>query len=161
MRNKKLKSLLCTLFLFSSITVIHADSQKVNFELTNGTTITYTLDQTPKITYGERTVTVTSSSGSFEYKMSEIKKVTMGNSAATSIGNTPINEDGFINNSNGAVNFSGFTAGSLVYIYSISGMMVETHTINADGSLSIDTNNLPTGTFIIKTKGSTHKFTKK
>ncbi len=155
------KRLIVLLLVFSMYVAVNAEQKKVVFELTSGDIITYTLDQVPKFTYGEKTVTISYSSGSIEYNMSEIKKLRMED-PATGIGEITLSQNkGELNNENGVFNFSNFEVGSKILLYDISGLLIGTYKIPVDGSLCIDTNELQSGTYIFKTNNSTYKFIKK
>lgn len=156
------KRLIVLLSLFSTYVAINAEQKKVVFELTSGNVITYTLDQEPKFTYGEKTVTITYSAGCIEYNMSEIKKLRMEEDSSSGIGEITISQNkGNLRNENGVFNFSNFEVGSTILLYDISGLLIGSYKIPAEGSLNVDTNELQTGTYIFKTNNSTYKFIKK
>lgn len=155
------KRLIALLLLFSSYVAVNAEQHKVIFELASGNIITYTLDQKPKFSYGEKTVTISYTSGSIEYNMTEIKKLRMEDSS-TEMGEITISQNkGELKKRNGVFVFSNFEADSKILLYNISGLLIDTYKIPADGSLYIDTNELQTGTYIFKTNNSTYKLIRK
>ena len=76
-----MKRLLFMFIALGSLILGHAaeaQGKYVRILLTNGKTIEFTLNQKPVIKYGTATVTLTYDTGSMEYQMTDIQRITMG-----------------------------------------------------------------------------------
>lgn len=139
-----------------------AQGKYVRILLTNGKTIEFTLNQKPVIKYGTATVTLTYDTGSLEYNMTDIQRVTMGDKSATGIDDIKADKaKGDLRYANGTFNLNGFEANSPVTVYDLSGRQVQAYRVNSDGSLSFSVATLPAGTYIVKAKSITYKFIKR
>lgn len=139
-----------------------AQGKYVRILLTNGKTIEFTLNQKPVIKYGTATVTLTYNTGSLEYNMTDIQRVTMGDKSATGIDDIKADKaKGDLRYANGTFNLNGFEANSPVTVYDLSGRQVQAYRVNSDGSLSFSVATLPAGTYIVKAKSITYKFIKR
>ena len=139
-----------------------AQGKYVRVLLTNGKTIEFTLNQKPIIKYGTATVTLTYNTGSLEYQMTDIQRVTMGDRSATGIDDIQTGKaKGDMRYAGGTFSLNGFEANSPVSVYDLSGRLVQTHRVSGDGSLSFSVATLPAGTYIVKAKSITYKFIKR
>ncbi len=161
---KKFPILLVPLMCFLALGsyVARAGESQVLLLLNSGESVTFSFQQTPKITCAGTTVTVAYSDGSLEYAMSDIKKLAFGDSETVGIEDAPAAvKEGDIAYANGAYRFSGFKAGNRVYLYNIGGVLVQSYAIPATGSLEVSTSSLPAGIYVITINGITYKFNKR
>lgn len=134
----------------------------VRILLTNGKTIEFTLNQKPVIKYGTTTVTLTYDTGSMEYQMTDIQRITMGYRSATGIDDIKTDKTkGDIRYADGTFSLNGFEANKPVAVYDIGGKLMQSYRVSSDGSLSFSVATLPTGTYIVKAKSITYKFIKR
>lgn len=158
------KVLRFTFYLLFTLGITNAGAQEklVNIELTNGSIIHFTLDQNPVIKYSTIDVTVIYSDGNMEYKMSEIKRITIGDQSSAGIKTDGMGKvTGNMHYSNGTFIFEGFKKGCNIVIYDISGRQVKSYRVKPSGDLIIPTIEIPSGIYIIKANNITYKFIKK
>lgn len=160
-----MKRLLFLFLALSYLALVHAaeaQGKYVRVLLTNGKTIEFTLNQKPVIKYGTATVTLTYNTGSLEYNMTDIQRVTMGDKSATGIDDIKADKaKGDLRYADGTFSLNGFEANSPVAVYDLSGRLMQTYRISGDGSLSFSVATLPAGTYIVKAKSITYKFIKR
>lgn len=160
-----MKRLLFMIIALGSLILGHAaeaQGKYVRILLTNGKTIEFTLNQKPVIKYGTATVTLTYDTGSMEYQMTDIQRITMGDRSATGIDDIKTDKTkGDIRYADGTFCLNGFEANSPVAVYDIGGKLMQTYRVSSDGSLSFSVATLPTGTYIVKAKSITYKFIKR
>lgn len=160
-----MKRLLFLFLALSYLALVHAaeaQGKYVRVLLTNGKTIEFTLNQKPVIKYGTATVTLTYNTGSLEYNMTDIQRVTMGDRAATGIDDIKADKaKGDLRYADGTFSLNGFETNSPVAVYDLSGRLMQTYRVNSDGSLSFSVATLPAGTYIVKVKSITYKFIKR
>jgi hypothetical protein len=136
--------------------------EKVNVEFANGETISFTLDQTPRITYTDQEVTVTYTGGTLTYGMTDITRLTYGEAESTAIESVAATKAvGNISCVGGTFRFEGFPAGSSVRLFNLNGQLVNTTAIESDGNGETSISDLPAGTYVLTVKGQTYKFNKR
>jgi hypothetical protein len=134
-----------------------------NVEFTNGETITFTVDQTPRITYSDSTVTVTYTDGTLTYGMADITRLTLPVAGSeTAIDNLPAAKAiGQISCVGGAFRFEGFPAGSRVQLFNMSGQLRQVYTLSSEGNGEASLSEMPAGNYVITVQGQTYKFNKR
>ena len=152
------------MFMFlalGNLTFAHAaeaQGKYVRVVLTNGKTIEFTLNQKPVIKYGTATVTLTYNTGSLEYQMTDIQRVSMGDRSATGIDDIQAGKaKGNMRYADGTFSLNGFEANSPVAVYDLSGRLMQTYRVSSDGSLVFSVATLPAGTYIVKAKSITYQ----
>lgn len=157
--NKTLRIFLLAILSLYCRNIAIAESL-VNVELSSGDVISFSLNKEPKITYSDYSVTVTYDGGSIEYQMSDIKRLTLGNT------NTGVNDitqatvSGDVSFENGAFHFVGFPKNSSIFVYSLKGILIRSYNVSEEGSLTVSTDDFEHGTYIIKASNVTYKFNK-
>lgn len=148
-------------FTFGRSTIARSEDKHIHIELNDGGSIRFTLDQDPVIKYGTSTVTVTYSTGSLEYKMKDIRYLSLGNKVASSVATNEVaKKEESITSKYGTFLFNGFAIGTRVAIYDLSGKMLVSYKINDTNTFQISTSDLKHGTYIIKAGSVTYKFIK-
>jgi hypothetical protein len=163
--NKKIPILGMALtgLLFTAPRAMADDAESLfNVEFASGETITFTVDQTPRISYSESEVTVTYADGVLTYDMADIKRLTLGDAQTSGIETLPaVKAVGQISCVGGTFHFEGFPAGSRVQLYNLSGQLRQTYAIQQDDEGEASLTDLPAGTYVITVQGQTYKFNKR
>lgn len=132
----------------------------------DGGKVLYPLNEQPSIKHdGEGNYVVRTSRVEVEYPVADVRMFTLADTD-NPLPDEPINipdvsfESGF-RFSDETVSFSSLPQGSLVRIYSTSGVLIGSVKADESGSASINLSDLTQGVYIIKTENITHKIIKK
>lgn len=141
----------------------------LNLWLHDGGCFTYPLSEHPTICADKETTTVKTQTESVEFQTSDVHKYTLGKtdpiageySEITSVGAAlPENRPNLRMEQNSIV-LSQCGANVPVEVYSINGQLVGAYKTDAGGRLTIPTNSIPKGGYMIKSRSITHKFIKR
>jgi len=130
----------------------------------DGGKVSYRLNKRPTLTYEGGNIMLSTIETVVEYKSEDISKYTFENledntSAIEQPIATPVNAR--LQQKGNTILFEQYEPYSLVQIYTVSGKLVNTYTIGADGTLQIAIWQYPKGLYIIRTKHLTHKILKR
>lgn len=120
----------------------------------------YALTETPKLTYNDNTVTLTTTKGSVEFTATDIVKVVLTDIRATSIDAVETEQRSF-QLSNDEVRMSGLAADEIVKLYNVGGKLLSTLRAASSGELIIKLSDLKQGIYIIKANQQSLKVTRK
>ena len=166
------KLLLCSiaLALFLSPTMVaHSESatgKSYSFVVhtRSGEKHTYPVGDNPVLTHDGKSVVITSSDLTMEYAPGTVDRFEMeatGNSTS-SIGIADKVQNGAaLEQGASTLLVSGARHGDAVYVYSVSGAMVASSKISADGTASLSTEGLAKGVYVVKTGSTNFKIIKK
>lgn len=129
-------------------------------EMAGGKRTEYALTETPKLTYNDNTVTLTTTKGSVEFTATDIVKVVLTDIRATSIDAVETEQRSF-QLSNDEVRMSGLAADEIVKLYNVGGKLLSTWRAASSGELIIKLSDLKQGIYIIKANQQSLKVTRK
>lgn len=129
-------------------------------EMAGGKRTEYALTETPKLTYNDNTVTLTTTKGSVEFTATDIVKVVLTDIRATSIDAVETEQRSF-QLSNDEVRMSGLAADEIVKLYNVGGKLLSTWRTASSGELIIKLSDLKQGIYIIKANQQSLKVTRK
>lgn len=148
------------LFLLTIVAGMHAKSSAIIVWLTSGDKITYSLSERPKVaTQDEKTIFSTTETD-IVYDAGDIRMITfvetdnIGETAGDFI--SPL-----IRYAGDRITLMYFNPNETVYLYDFDGRVIDRCQTDGKGSLSIASDKLNRGSYIIKTKHQSYKFIKK
>lgn len=132
----------------------------------DGDKVLYSLNEQPSIKYdGEGNFVVRTSRVEVVYPVVDVRMFTLADTdnprPDEPMSIPDVSSDSGFRFSDEAVNFSSLPQGSLVRIYSTSGVLIGNVKADESGSASINLSDLAQGVYIIKTENITHKIIKK
>lgn len=130
----------------------------------SGEQISYLFSEHPKVTQTSEMFVVKTTKTEVEYSKSEVHKFTLIDSSVNAPGGieTVIEDKETQMTYNGdIVSLSNSRAGSQVKVYSMSGILLRSMTVEADGTLILDLSELTAGVYIISTESITYKIMKR
>lgn len=138
-----------------------AQTQYVNVLYQDNSNHAMSKSEIDKIEIGQGFVTVVPKSGTpAKHRMSDIAKIVLDDRNITD-GITAVNGNTLSIKADGnSIRISGATADANIEIYDAAGRIVGRATCN-EGNGTVNVGNYPTGTYIIKTDGTTRKFIKR
>lgn len=142
-----------------------ADADEFVCELYSGTTVTWQLTEQPKVELKDGQFVISSTRATVYYAAEDVRKFslhqgTTGIEAIPQFGSAPSSATATWAGA-GILVFSGCKAGEAVSIYAADGRQILRRQADADGMLTISTDALPTGVYIIKSQRVNLKFAKK
>lgn len=146
--------------LLTSMTASAADYVTVSGN--DGTKTSFTLSETPTVTFTDESLVITAGSKTVEYPRSEYRlfQLTDNDQTTTAINNVKGNDgDNVVFSFADGVHGEGLKAGSRVAVYSINGQLIGQAVASASGSVDIPLQG--TGVFIVKSQAKTFKFVKR
>lgn len=133
--------------------------------LDNGGQISYPLTERPKVTRSGGTLTVSTTATTVEYAESEVHKFTLSDTGLGDVeggvGSIAAVHEGELSRNGDSIELRGFSAGTSVSVYSVSGQRVLSERVGADGALSLDLSPLRSGIYLVTTGSITHKIIKR
>lgn len=132
----------------------------------DGGKVLYPLNEQPSIKHdGEGNYVVRTSRVEVEYPVADVRMFTLADTdnprPDEPMSIPDVSSDNGFRFSDEAVSFSSLPQGSLVRIYSTSGVLIGSVKADESGSASINLSDLTQGVYIIKTENITHKIIKK
>lgn len=143
----KLKHILLLLLVTAS-TMTSAQNAVVVYQK-DGTILRYAFNDKPTITYSGNDLLLTTTKTTVMYPISTLQKICFeeDETAVGTIGSSVV----MFQLSSESISISGEKAGSIVYLYDISGVKQGQWTVEKDGTANIPTNGLSSGTYLVKT----------
>ncbi len=128
----------------------------------SGETFNYLLSERPKVTQTTSSLVLTTTKTEVEYAKDDVWKFTIQKTPdiETSIASI-FNDNYLISRQNNIVYLSNFRPNIMVYVYSISGILLSSQKTSEVGTLTIDFSNLSHGVYIISTESITYKIIKR
>lgn len=129
-----------------------------------GGTIAFPLEERPRIVTDVKNqmIKFVTTKQVLALLMNEVHKYTL---SATSGEDTAIDDavsdEGSFGRNNNELIFQNFKTGSVVSVYTVNGMMIQSERVDADGRLTISMEGWNAGIYIIKTESATYKIIKK
>lgn len=150
-------ALLLTVFLSAANA---ADDNILVVQMRDGTRDVYQLVSKPKLVYEGSQVVVKSGNTETRYERSAVRNLNFGEN---STGVTSITKRTFcFTVTDDAVMINGADAGGTVSVYGVSGCLIETAKVSADGTVRISLDTRPAGVYLINIYGyKTIKVTKR
>lgn len=145
--------------LFSAVSLASwADGQYMQIWKTNGEVISVSLSETPVTYYSEGRLYTNTSSMSVSFDLSEIRKHTFYSDAngISAIGDKKVE----LSENGESITFHGLTPGSIISIYSSSGVLMK-QTTAKDNVETVSVSGMPSGVYAVQANGGTFKITKK
>lgn len=128
-------------------------------EMTDGSTVTFKLEEQPKLTFSGTNLVIESAVLETSYPLSDLKRYTFKFVEASGIDTVEGNGTG-VKQADGSITIDGITPGTAITVYSTSGTAVATAKAGGTGSATISTSPLPSGVYIIKYGDKTTKIRK-
>lgn len=134
-------------------------------ELKSGATVTWQLTEEPQVELKGGQFIITSSRATVYYTVEDVNRFALHKSA-TGIETVPQKDSGLNSGATimagaGQLILSGCKAGETITIYAINGRQVLQCCTEKNGTLTISTEALPTGVYIVKSRSVNLKFWKK
>ena len=160
MKRRLLLSGLLFCLPFCQPLLAQAERQCVVVETSAGQRMEYLLSDLPRIVHSDATVTLTTATATVELQTAEVAKVYL---ATTTIDTAvrEVTQDGKVRLSADHAVLSGYAPREAVGLYATDGRLLKQLATDANGHLTITLSQLRAGTYIIKTKQQSIKFTKK
>lgn len=137
-----MKKKILFLLLFGSVGALHANNV-LKVHQKDGTIISYSFSEKPKITYSENVIILTTATTQVEYPLPEMQKISFD---VTADAIEQITTDNFLD--------------EIVKIYNINGVLINSYR-KTDSSIIVPLDDLSTGIYIIKNGKTTYKVRKK
>lgn len=155
-----IRALVCAIALsFGSAWALAADHVKVSGK--TGESTYFKLSDKPTVTFTTNKLVIKAGSQTVEYPLTEFRSFEFADPSTNGIGAVPSqNESQAVFSFGEDVRGEGLQPGSRVSIFNVSGQLVVSATVNADGAVSLPLNG-QTGVFIVKSTSRTFKFIKK
>lgn len=155
-----IRALVCAIALsFGSAWALAADHVKVSGK--TGESTYFKLSDKPTVTFTTNKLVIKAGSQTVEYPLTEFRSFEFADPSTNGIGAVPSqNENQAVFSFGEDVRGEGLQPGSRVSIFNVSGQLVVSATVNADGAVSLPLNG-QTGVFIVKSTSRTFKFIKK
>ena len=160
------KTILSLVFLLAALTATAAEAGSNEFvcTLNNGAIISWLLTEEPKVELISGQLVISSTRATVTYNSEEVKQFTLRKNIT---GIESVSADGSASPS-GAVEWSGSgllivkgcKAGEAVAVYSSDGQQRVRQNADANGTLTISTESLPAGVYIVKSRSVNLKFIK-
>lgn len=129
-----------------------------------GGCVSFALEEHPRVTVdvADGLVNCVTTKQEIAFPIKDVHKYTLDANEGPSSGIADISEEeGQLRNHEGSLFFYNYKPGTSVGIYNLNGVVVSINNINNDGTLSISTQNLNAGIYLIKAGKITYKFTKR
>lgn len=158
MKNKIILSAI--LFCMTAVAT-HAEqkAEALVIEFMSGETVSFILEEHPKLTFSGTELVITSPSYETSYPLSDLKRYTFKFVEVSGITSVQDNADG-IRQTDGTVIIDGAAPGTAITVYSSSGITAASVTADNTGRAVINTSPLPSGVYIIKYGDKTTKIRK-
>lgn len=155
-----IRALVCAIALsFGSAWALAANHVKVSGK--TGESTYFKLSDKPTVTFTTNKLVIKAGSQTVEYPLTEFRSFEFADPSTNGIGAVPSqNESQAVFSFGEDVRGEGLQPGSRVSIFNVSGQLVVSATVNADGAVSLPLNG-QTGVFIVKSTSRTFKFIKK
>lgn len=155
-----IRALVCAIALsFGSAWALAASHVKVSGK--TGESTYFKLSDKPTVTFTTNKLVIKAGSQTVEYPLTEFRSFEFADPSTNGIGAVPSqNENQAVFSFDEDVRGEGLQPGSRVSIFNVSGQLVVSATVNADGVVSLPLNG-QTGVFIVKSTSRTFKFIKK
>ena len=155
-----IRALVCAIALsFGSAWALAASHVKVSGK--TGESTYFKLSDKPTVTFTTNKLVITAGSQTVEYPLTEFRSFEFADPSTNGIGAVHSqNENQAVFSFGEDVRGEGLQPGSHVSIFNVSGQLVVSATVNADGAVSLPLNG-QTGVFIVKSTSRTFKFIKK
>ena len=155
-----IRALVCAIALsFGSAWALAASHVKVSGK--TGESTYFKLSDKPTVTFTTNKLVITAGSQTVEYPLTEFRSFEFADPSTNGIGAVPSqNESQAVFSFGEDVRGEGLQPGSRVSIFNVSGQLVVSATVNADGAVSLPLNG-QTGVFIVKSTSRTFKFIQK
>jgi hypothetical protein len=155
-----IRALVCAIALsFGSAWALAASHVKVSGK--TGESTYFKLSDKPTVTFTTNKLVIKAGSQTVEYPLTEFRSFEFADPSTNGIGAVPSqNESQAVFSFGEDVRGEGLQPGSRVSIFNVSGQLVVSATVNADGAVSLPLNG-QTGVFIVKSTSRTFKFIKK
>lgn len=155
-----IRALVFTLALsFGSAWAMAASHVKVSGK--TGESTFFALNDKPTVTFTANKLVITAGNKTVEYSLNEFRSFEFADPSSTGIGTASSpNESEAVFSFGQSVHGEGLQPGSRVSIFNVSGQLVVSATVNADGSVDLPLNG-QTGVFIVKSTSRTFKFIQK
>lgn len=151
------------LFLFCSLGILTGLAQSKNDVVVwkkDGSSFICSLAEKPKITYASNYYTITTGDSKTEILFTDVWRVTfyddMSSGIKSELATVPVIS---VNGEN--IEVKGATAGETVSLYSFSGKLLKQAKADASGNASLSISSFPKGIYIINSKLTSLKITKK
>ena len=122
----------------------------------------YDLEERPEVKIGETVFTLHSAKHTVEYQADNILYFTLQDAAVNDPDGISLPEaTSKMQFKEGELQLTGCTPNSVVSVYDMAGLLVQTTKTDANGNLSLSLNTLRSGIYIIKTNNTTFKIQKR
>lgn len=126
----------------------------------DGSSVTFALAEKPKVTFSETDLIITTREVEVNYLLENIERFAYEDENSTSITQLKKNDSVFKFDGEFCL-LSSLKANSTISLYSLSGTLIFTKTIQMTSEYSFSLSELNTGVYIIVINGINHKITKK
>lgn len=162
----KLKVLLIMLLLAVQGAVMKAAAEETaSYSLvvwtSDGGSVSYDFGEEPRVTHADGILTVTTTADAVEYPAEYVSRFTISKEDVAVGVDEVDGTQGEMSKRGDTLSFRSFPAGSSVSVYSISGALMTSGQVDADGNLVIFVGGYPSGAYIVKTASITYKIIKK
>lgn len=157
------KSLLILTLFFLTLSVSTRAEQfaeSIVLKLKNGETISFALDEQPKLTFSQGNLILSSNTYESIYKLSDIEGYQIKYSDTNSVPSI-IEGEQVLRQEAGCIYISGLKSQTAVKVYSTGGVVVCSTIANTDGSATIDLSAQQSGVYVISYGANSIKITKR
>lgn len=127
---------------------------------TDGSMVSYALEDSPKVTFTETTLVVTLHGKATSYPLENLARVTYENVQGTGIGDLWSHEPQFSVYDNLLI-FPSLKQGSTVAVYTLDGLLIHQEYITENGRYAFPLTDVSAGVYMLSVNGVTHKFMKR
>ena len=157
-----MRKLLTTLFLVVLATVAWAQNAVAVWQQ-DGKVAKFGFAEKPVVTYADNNLVITTTQTTVEYPIYLLRKISFDVDwtvdAVEEVKAEPLKPS--LHLAPGEIAIQGAEPGSVVQVYSVKGLLVQSARVGADGSVTLSTTGLPASIYIVKTTKSTFKIVKK
>ncbi len=126
----------------------------------SGEKVSYLLSDRPVVSYSGDDLLLTTTEVSVAYPLGDLHKFTFDESSTTGIGDAIEDVSSSMEYRDNTLFFTSLNSGSMVWIYSTSGHLMDSGKADANGALTFSVSTYEKGMYILKTETLTYKIIK-
>lgn len=146
------------MLLFLGIHLAMAESKVIVWQR-NGTSIEFSYDARPQISYNGNNLVLTTTDNVISYSLSQVRKVTFDYDQTE--GTEQVATPTSFRIQDGRIVVSGSESDALLHIYRMDGSQLGTYRLDGSGGTTIDISIYPPSTYLLKVENITYKFQKR
>lgn len=159
MKKKRFVLSICILF-FSVLLCAQQRAESLMIKLLSGETLSFMLDECPKITFSDTELIITSELYETSYPLADLNNYTFSFKDASGIKSVESGDDKVLQTEN-MISINGLNPQADIIVYSVNGIIVVSTVADKNGNATVNLSGLPHGVYIVKYGKKSTKICKK